>query len=562
MCRQWRIWALAGLLMLSIPAVSAQAQTVNCAGVSPWVATTLYPAGARVTFQGGQFEALVQQANVPPNHCPSCGWWQFLGNCGGGGTDTTAPSVPAGLSSPSKTSTSVSLSWNASSDNAGGSGVAGYDVFRDGTNVGSPTGTSFTVNGLAANTTFSFRVRARDNAGNASAQSAALSVATNPAGGNCTVLPSVPTGLASPSKSSNSVSLSWAASSPGANCSVQQYDIFQNGALVKSVSTTSTTIDGLAANTTFVFRVRAVNQFGASGQSGTISVTTDAVGNASMRFCPYIDVSPGAASPIMQLANHGSGAKCFSLAFILGRGCNPAWFGVFELNTPEADAIGQRIQELKNAGGNVIISFGGAAAPELANSCTDVNQLRAAYLAVVNKYQPMAVDLDIEDFNPAVIDRRNAAIAAGLGVPIHYTLGVLQSGMTNAQISVLQNAKSHNVNVSMVNIMAMDYGGPVADMFAAATSAANATKSQLNTLGYGSAKLGITVMIGQNDVAGEIFTLGNAQSLRNNASGASMLSFWSIGRDNGGCPGQTTASPSCSGVSQSPFQFSSILRTF
>ena len=127
----------------------------------------------------------------------------------------------------------MSLSWNASTDNSGGSGVAGYDVFRDGTNVGSPTGTSFTVTGLTANTAFSFRVRARDNAGNASAQSGALSVTTNPSGGNCTTLPSVPGNLVSTGKSSSSVSLSWNASNPGANCTVT-YDVFQNGAQVRN----------------------------------------------------------------------------------------------------------------------------------------------------------------------------------------------------------------------------------------------------------------------------------------------------------------------------------------
>jgi chitinase len=264
----------------------------------------------------------------------------------------------------------------------------------------------------------------------------------------------------------------------------------------------------------------------------------------------------------MQLASNGSGAKCYSLAFILGRGCTPSWFGTFPIESDEGNAIGQRIQELKNAGGNVIISFGGAAAPELANVCTDVNSLRAAYNAVINKYHPMAIDLDIEDFDPNAIDRRNKALAGISGTPIHYTLGVLETGMTNAQTSVLQNAKSNNVNVSMVNIMAMDYGHTVSNMFNAAISAANATKTQMSNLGYGGAQLGITVMIGQNDSPNEIFTIDNANSLRANAAGASMLSFWSIGRDNGGCPGQMSASATCSGVSQTNFQFSSILKSF
>jgi chitinase len=93
-------------------------------------------------------------------------------------TDTTPPSVPAGLTSPTQTSTSISLSWTASTDNAGGSGVAGYDVYRDGALVGSPSGTTFTNSGLAASTNYAYRVRARDNAGNASAQGTAITART------------------------------------------------------------------------------------------------------------------------------------------------------------------------------------------------------------------------------------------------------------------------------------------------------------------------------------------------------------------------------------------------
>jgi len=96
-------------------------------------------------------------------------------------SDTTAPSVPTGLTSPSQTATSVSLTWNASTDS--GSGVAGYDVYRNGSLVASPTSTSYTNTGLAASTSYSFAVRARDNAGNTSAQSAQISVSTTAGGG-------------------------------------------------------------------------------------------------------------------------------------------------------------------------------------------------------------------------------------------------------------------------------------------------------------------------------------------------------------------------------------------
>ncbi|HEY5805626.1 MAG TPA: glycosyl hydrolase family 18 protein [Lysobacter sp.] len=99
--------------------------------------------------------------------------------------DTTPPSVPTGLAAGALSSSSIGLSWNASTDNTGGAGVAGYDVYRNGSLVASPTTTSYTSSGLAANTSYSFTVRARDNASpaNASAQSGAVSATTLNGGG-------------------------------------------------------------------------------------------------------------------------------------------------------------------------------------------------------------------------------------------------------------------------------------------------------------------------------------------------------------------------------------------
>jgi len=94
------------------------------------------------------------------------------------GGDTTAPSVPGGLAAGTRTATSIALSWNGSTDNAGGSGIAGYDVYRNGSLVGSPSSPAYTDGGLTPSTTYSYSVRARDNAGNASAQGSAISAAT------------------------------------------------------------------------------------------------------------------------------------------------------------------------------------------------------------------------------------------------------------------------------------------------------------------------------------------------------------------------------------------------
>ncbi|MFE5188943.1 carbohydrate binding domain-containing protein [Streptomyces sp. NPDC056628] len=101
----------------------------------------------------------------------------------GGGSDGQAPSAPGNLRSTGKTSTSVSLTWNASTDNVG---VTGYDVFRGSTQVLSVSGTSATVGGLSPSTAYTFTVKARDAAGNVSAASGSVSVTTDAGGGGGT----------------------------------------------------------------------------------------------------------------------------------------------------------------------------------------------------------------------------------------------------------------------------------------------------------------------------------------------------------------------------------------
>jgi hypothetical protein len=89
--------------------------------------------------------------------------------------DTQKPTAPAGLASESVTSSSFTLKWTAATDNVG---VTGYEVFRDGTSLGTTTSLSYNVTGLAASTAYSMTVRARDAAGNVSDPGTALSVTT------------------------------------------------------------------------------------------------------------------------------------------------------------------------------------------------------------------------------------------------------------------------------------------------------------------------------------------------------------------------------------------------
>ncbi len=92
--------------------------------------------------------------------------------------DSIAPSVPAKLVAVARTAHSIQLNWAAAADNPGGSGIAGYDVYRDGTLIASPLASQYLDTGLVPETAYRYVVRARDKAGNASAHSAAVKAVT------------------------------------------------------------------------------------------------------------------------------------------------------------------------------------------------------------------------------------------------------------------------------------------------------------------------------------------------------------------------------------------------
>ncbi|OCT16663.1 hypothetical protein A8709_08295 [Paenibacillus pectinilyticus] len=97
--------------------------------------------------------------------------------------DTTAPSVPAGLTATATSSTQVQLGWTAATDNVA---VTSYDVYRNGSKIGTSTTTAYSDSGLTASTAYSYTVIAKDAAGNASSASTVASVTTPASGGTGT----------------------------------------------------------------------------------------------------------------------------------------------------------------------------------------------------------------------------------------------------------------------------------------------------------------------------------------------------------------------------------------
>ena len=223
----------------------------------------------------------------------------------GGSSDTTAPSIPASLVSSNITQTSATVSWAASTDNVG---VTGYKIFKNGTQVGTSTSTSYSLTGLTASTTYSITVQACGAAVYSSAISTALSLTTLSA--SDTTAPSIPTSLTSSNITQTSATISWSASTD--NIGVTGYKIFNNGTQVGTSTTTSYSLTGLTAGTTYSITIQAYDAAGnTSASSTTLSLTTTAAATfTELYFSEYLEGSSN--NKAVEISNRTSSAIALS----------------------------------------------------------------------------------------------------------------------------------------------------------------------------------------------------------------------------------------------------------
>jgi fibronectin type 3 domain-containing protein len=191
--------------------------------------------------------------------------------------DTSAPSIPTGLSVSAPSCTQVNISWNTSTD--AGSGVRSYWVFRNGAawrEVLAPA-TSTTDTSVSTSTTYSYAVAARDFAGNQSSSSPTASV-TTPACGD-SIAPTTPGNFVAFATDCRTAYLAWNAATDSGGSGLKGYNIYRNGAFLAQVgSASSNSLDStLTASTTYSYAVSSVDNAGnESPRSVTLSVMTPA----------------------------------------------------------------------------------------------------------------------------------------------------------------------------------------------------------------------------------------------------------------------------------------------
>jgi chitinase len=298
---------------------------------------------------------------------------------------------------------------------------------------------------------------------------------------------------------------------------------------------------------TVALSVAAVAAVGAGGlalahaRSATVELAAATVATAlpAHYAAPYLQIDSADAGDMAADAA-ATGLKNYTLAFLTPKsGCTPEW----EDGGSAVGAFATQISAVQAAGGNIIISFGGESGGELAQTCTSVSQLTAAYQNVVNTYGVTRLDFDIEGgvlsdtSATALRDQALAALqAADPAVQVDFTLAVSPQGLptgSGSEYALLQDAKAKGVKVSVVNLMTMDFGNGQ-NALNDAESAAKGASSQLASL-YGIsasaayAMMGLTPIAGQND-DNEVFSTANATTLESfaAANGVGELSFWEV----------------------------------
>jgi chitodextrinase len=186
-------------------------------------------------------------------------------------SDTSAPTVPSGLSATGATTSSVSVSWNASTDNVG---VTGYGVYRDGTLVGSTSQRSYTISSLTCGKSYVVAVDAYDAAGNRSAKSSSVTVATSTCPVSDTQAPTTPGNLRATSATESSVAVAWNASTD--NVGVTGYNVYRDGTFVATTTATSHNLTGLTCATSYTFGVEALDAAGNKSTRASLTAATAA----------------------------------------------------------------------------------------------------------------------------------------------------------------------------------------------------------------------------------------------------------------------------------------------
>jgi chitinase len=420
-------------------------------------------------------------------------------------------------------------------------------------------------------------------------------------------VPGAPTNVAYTDKTPRSTYLHWTAPATAPH----HYNVYSasgasgspsGGTLTKLNSSAITGTSFVAPadpNATTTYVVRSVNVGSGGTEAESARTSTDwlsvAAPPALFTRVPYADMTLGSPSNLPDLTaqktNTGNPGATASFITAFGTQCKGAWGGSQDVTTTTgtyATTLASRLSSFRTAGGQLVLAFGGLSGFDIAQKCTTAEATRIAYKQAIDAVSAQYgqavnhIDLDVESnagsfsTDTPAIDRQSKAVAAlqeaNPLLVVTYTLQTepttvhddYAGGMMTAPKAVLANAKANGVRIDGVNGMAMDYGGWYSTGTAMGQDAISVAQTIRTTLAamYPSRTdadlwrmVGITPMIGRNDITNEVFTLADMITLATwaKAKPIGMLGMWSVSRDKP-CSGQDTsvAQPDCHSIVGGP----------
>ena len=304
----------------------------------------------------------------------------------------------------------------------------------------------------------------------------------------------------------------------------------------------------------------------------TARAATAALSAGWYESAPYYSTLDSSAPDLGQVMA-ATGQKAFEMAFILaGGGCTPSWDGTDPVSSDTQ--VGLVINEVRNDGGDVIVSAGGYNGTKLGQVCGSAAATAAAYQQVITKYGLHAMDFDLEE--PEI--ENSTAIASELGAAqilqqdnpglfVSVTMPSTPTGANYFGGLLLDEAKSLGFTPDDYTIMPFDGG------FSGGSSQVTALQdfhSQLmSTFGWSSAQAyaheGFSGMDGRTDT-GEYFYQSDFATVLSfvQANGLSRYTFWSVNRDRQCNPPDNNGATSseCSSVTQNPWDFTAYTVAF
>lgn len=315
------------------------------------------------------------------------------------------------------------------------------------------------------------------------------------------------------------------------------------------------------------------------------------------RFAPFADASLWPPPDFNEYQNK-TNLNRFVMGFIVNdqnaKPCTPKWGGYTLYSTTKSqEAAGdgsiyllEMLRKFRKSGGHAALSFGGALGTPIEKTCPDAASLSAVMDEILRAYDQNEIDFDIEGdwiADEESLSRRIQALVLLQKkrpmLKIWLTLPVLPSGLTGAGQKIVQDFVDAGIRLMGLNIMAMNYGESVVkdvtklDLYA--IQALDSTFQQVKAI-FQKARLqrtdediwhmlGVTPMIGINNVEKEVFKVSHGEHLATFAKqkGLGLLSMWSIQRDFPCQEAQpTSVSLTCSGTTQTDFAFTKLFSSF